>query len=301
MHDGGSEGAASLAVVVCCRDRAALLEEALVAIRASLHPQDDLVVVDSASQDPEVRAVALRAGARLVVCELPGLSIARNAGWRHTDRSLVLFTDDDCRPTSTWRDGAAAAFGDARVGGAWGAVAADRESEVPLSAGETHAEELTRTTVLSSVGHGASMAFRRSALEAIGGFDELLGAGGHFRAGEDKDALWRVFTAGWRVVPAPRMAVSHVVHRDLAAATRVMGGYGLGAGAVARKRVTDVGARRVLFDELWLHGALPALRHVRHGRWAWARALVLRSAGVLRGWRQAGRMKVVDGHLVPLS
>jgi GT2 family glycosyltransferase len=300
VNDEGS-GDGSLAVVVCCRDRAALLEQALVTIRAALRPGDDLVVVDSASRDPEVQQVATRAGARLVVCDVPGLSRARNAGWRHTDRSLVLFTDDDCRPAAGWRQAAADAFADSSVGGAWGAVGADRETEVPLSAGETYGEEMTRTTVLSSVGHGASMAFRRSALEAIDGFDEWLGAGGHFRAGEDKDALWRVFAAGWRVVPAPDMAVTHVVHRDTSAAISVMRGYGVGAGAVARKRVGDVGLRRVVTDELWLHGALPAMRHVRHARWAWARATLLRMLGVVRGWSGAARMKVVDGHLQPRS
>ena len=294
-----SPGTTSLAVVVCCRDRAELLEQALAGIRDALRPEDDLVVVDSASTDPRVQQVAHAAGARLVVCREAGLSRARNAGWRHTDRTVVVFTDDDCLPAPGWRRSAVEAFEDDRIGGAWGEVTADRDSDVPLSSGETHTAEMARDTALSGVGHGASMAFRRSALEAVDGFDEWLGAGGHFRAGEDKDALWRVFTNGWRVIPAPAMAVTHVVHRDTAAAIRVMHGYGLGAGAVARKRLPDVGRRRALVDELWLFGALPTLRHLRHGRWAQARATVQRTRGFWQGWRAAGRMRVVDGHLIP--
>lgn len=292
-------GTAAVAVVVCCRDRAALLAQALVHVREALRDGDELVVVDSASTDPEVQRVVVSAGARLVVCDEPGLSRARNAGWRATTAPVVLFTDDDCRPLPGWRDAAAQVFADESVGAAWGAVTADRDSAVPLSAGHADAQEVHQDTVLSGVGHGASMAFRRTTLERLGGFDELLGAGGRFPAGEDKDALWRAFTGGWRSVAAPGMAVTHVVHRDTAAATRVMGAYGRGAGAVARKRVGEVGVRRIARDELWLHGALPLLRHVRHGRWVQARAVLLRLLGFLRGWWGARRLAVVEGHLTP--
>jgi GT2 family glycosyltransferase len=289
----------AIAVVICCRDRAALLEQALVAVRAALEPGDELVVVDSGSTDPEVRAVAERAGATVVVHPRPGLSRARNAGWRATTHEVVAFTDDDCLPAAGWRRDVLDAFADDSVGAAWGDVVADRGSEVPLSSGHVGPRELTREVPLSSVGHGASMAFRRSALEDVGGFDELLGAGGLFRAGEDKDALWRVLGAGWRVVAAPGMAVTHVVHRETAEAIRVMKGYGVGAGAVTRKRVGDVPLRQLLQEELWVHGLQPTLRQAKAREWPGAQATAVRTVGMLQGWWRARRLRVVEGHLVP--
>jgi glycosyltransferase involved in cell wall biosynthesis len=286
-----------LAVVVCCRDRAALLEEALAAVVAALREGDELVVVDSGSTDPRVQQVARAAGAHLVVCERPGLSRARNAGWQATRHDVVLFTDDDCRPLPGWREAALQVFADASVGAAWGSVEADASTSVPLSSGDVDRVEMHRGTVLSDVGHGASMAFRRPVLEAIGGFDELLGAGAELRAGEDKDAFWRCFTAGWRVVSAPQMGVTHVVHRGAAEALRTMHGYGVGAGAVARKRADELGAAHVLSEELWRNGVLLTLRHLKHGRRALAWATVRRADGFVRGWRRARRLDLADGHL----
>src|SRR5207245_2007924 len=124
--------------------------------------------------------------------------------------------------------------------------------------------EMSRTTVLSGVGHGACMAFRRSALEAIGGFDDWLGVGGDFPAGEDKDGFWRVFPAGWRVVAARAMAVTHVVQRDTAEASR-------------------------------------GLRPVGDARAPAVRASVRRLSGRPRRWAEACRTDVVDGHLTPRS
>ena len=56
---------------------------------------------------------------------------------------------------------------------------------------------------LSAIGHGANMAFRRTTLEAVGGFDEAMGAGAPIPGAEDKDIFWRVVRAGWRAGHEP--------------------------------------------------------------------------------------------------
>jgi GT2 family glycosyltransferase len=286
-------------VVVCCRDRPELLAEALPAVQQQLRDGDILVVVDSASRTSQVQEVARAAGVDVRRLSLPGLSRARNVGWRAVGAEVVLFTDDDCRPLPGWRDAAVAAFADPSVGAAWGSVVADRESGVPLSVGLDELPELSADSDLSMTGHGACMAFRRSALEALGGFDELLGAGGTFRAGEDKDGFWRVHELGLRVVAVPTMAVTHVVHRDDRQALRVMHGYGMGAGVVARKRSLQDEDGHLLRDELWRHGMLPAYHWGRQRRFAAAAGALGRGAGVLRGWWSTRGWVVRDGHLVP--
>ncbi len=287
-------------MVVCSRDRAALLAEALPAICAQLRPGDDVVVVDSASHDAGVRRVADLAGVRCLRVEEPGLSRARNVGWRATTAEVVLFTDDDCRPLPGWRDAATAALAGVGVGAVWGAVLADRSSPVPLSVGLEDLAELTAGSDLSQAGHGASMAFRRASLERIGGFDRWLGAGARWRAAEDKDAFDRVRRAGLRVCAAPAMAVTHVVHRDDRAAQRVMYGYGIGTGALLRKRIAYGETYwRPLGAELWRHGLLPALRWTRERRFAAALGALIKALGVIRGAWQTRGWPVEDGHLVP--
>jgi glycosyltransferase involved in cell wall biosynthesis len=288
-----------VSVVVCCRDRAELLADALPHVLAALRPQDQLVVVDSASRDSSVLEVAGQAGVRVVRCPQPGVSRARNTGWQSTDRPLVLFTDDDCRPQPGWVQAAVEAFADPAVGLVWGRVDSDGAEGVKLSVTtEDDPEVYDGSGDLSATGHGASMAVRRAALERVGGFDSVLGAGGTLSSGEDKDLVWRVVHAGWLARSAPRMAVTHVTWRGDGEALRTLYRYGIGAGAVATKRRRIADERGLVLGELWRHGLLPAARRARHGELTSGAGALLRAAGVVVGARQARRRPMVDGHLV---
>lgn len=291
-----AEHSDGLAVVLCSRDRAALLAEALPPLLAALRPGDELLVVDSASRDTSVAAVAEAAGARLLRCDQPGLSRARNLGWRATDRPLVLFTDDDCRPLPGLVAATVAAFTDPRVGAVWGNVVAGGDAGIALSVSDASGPaEYTGAEDLSAIGHGACMAFRRTALEALGGFDDALGVGGLLGSGEDKDAFWRAVQAGWATRSAAGMSVTHVSWRDDAEGRRVMYRYGVGAGAVAVKRHRLTRQRGLVLGELWRHGLLPAARWARHGRYAASSGALTRAVGVLSGVRQARRLALSDG------
>lgn len=283
-------------MILCSRDRADLLAEALPHVLAAVRATDEVVVVDSASLDAGVGQVAEAAGVRLLRCEEPGLSRARNLGWRSTDRPLLLFTDDDCRPLPGWAAAAAAAFADPHVGAVWGRVGAGGQGGIPLSVSEADGPTTyDGTGDLSAIGHGACMAFRRRALQDVGGFDDLLGVGGLLGSGEDKDAFWRVVRAGWATRSAPDLAVTHVGWRDDGAARRVLYRYGVGAGAVAVKRRRLAGERSLVLAELWRHGLVPAARRARHGRYAAAVGALVRAVGVLDGVRQARRLDLCGG------
>lgn len=285
-----------VAVVICSRDRAALLREALAAVQEVLQPGDELVVVDSGSRDESVLAVARAAQVSCVRVNVPGLSRARNAGWRATTAPVVLFTDDDCRPDPGWRDAGRTALAEDRVGAVWGTVRAGSGTDggLDLLADHGGAAEATLETDLMLVGHGASMAFRRQVLEELGGFDEELGVGAPLASAEDKDMLWRALRQGWRVCAAPRMAVSHVRWRGDREALAQMVRYGVGAGAFAAKRRRVAGDRGVVRRELWHHGVVPAARAARHARPRLVAAALLRTAGFLMGYARARRLPLHD-------
>ena len=285
-----------MTVVICSRDRAAQLQQALVAVRRVLRDQDELIVVDSASTDANVAVVAVEAGARVLRAPEPGLGIARNVGWRAARRGVVAFTDDDCEPVDGWTGQVEAAFAEPRLGFAFGRVVAGAGDGEPLS---VTADEVARTftvdDVAGVVGHGANMSCRVSALSAIGGFDEALGAGARFPSAEDSDIARRLLRAGWVGAFVPESVVTHHQWRDRRSALRVMYRYGVGAGAVAVKARHDGDGAAALRRELWDEGIAMAARHLRHRYEFGAAACLARAAGTLTGAARAARLPVDDG------
>lgn len=282
-------------MVVPCRDRAGPLAAALAALRAGgARPGEDVVVADSASRDDSVAAAAHAGGARLVRLTEPGASRARDAGWRAVAAQVVAFTDDDCRAQPGWTAGLAAAFADPRVGFAFGRVEPDgRGHPVSVLLAEA-AYDVAGPFPLGRLGHGANLAVRRCALEQVGGFDPLLGAGAPVPAAEDKDLMLRLLRAGWRGRYLPAAVVAHAGRPTRAAALRAEWAYGRGEGALLAK------ARRLRPAPPAVPAA--AVAHLRSGARDLTRGYALgalagpvRAAGVLAG-ALAVRRRRLDGH-----
>lgn len=178
-----------------------MLGECLRRLAAALRPDDEVIVVDSASSSSDVRSLALARGASYLRCEAPGASRARNAGWRTARHDVVAFVDDDVRVAPAWAAAMSgrfarspeAAFVTGRVslppGAPW--------TDVPIAT-KDEAEPVTLGPGTTGVlGHSANAAVRRAALQVVGGFDERLGACSGFRAAEDNDLWDRLLAAGF--------------------------------------------------------------------------------------------------------
>jgi glycosyltransferase involved in cell wall biosynthesis len=225
--------ASDTSIVLCTRERPDMLREALAKIAAGTDPEVEVIVVDSASTDHRTRDVALAAGVRYVRTDVKGLSIARNIGLAASERSVIVYTDDDCAPTPDWVSNLVKPFEDPRV-----AATSGRMLDHTLAATDVPFTERTtyNTTVRGlDAGHGAVMAFRRSTVNALGGFDEVLGAGRFLAGAEDLDIFCRVLASGSIVVFVPDSVVLHVNTRDPEAYRKLMRGYGLGLGALLGK------------------------------------------------------------------
>jgi glycosyltransferase involved in cell wall biosynthesis len=283
-----------VSVVVCSRDRAEFLREALAAVRAAMRPQDELVVVDSASVDTAVAVIAAESGARVVRADRPGLGRARNLGWRAASKPVVAFTDDDCAPAADWTARVAASFADPAVGIAFGQVEGVGEGQALSTKVSDQPRRVDPGGSVDGLGHGANLSARRSALEAVGGFDDELGAGGRFPAAEDSDLAYRLVRAGWSAVFEPAAVVSHRRWRGRAPALRVMYRYGVGAGAAAVKagRLGDDSHR--LRHEVWDEGVRMAGRHLRNRYEFGVAACLARAVGAAVGATRARRLQVDD-------
>jgi glycosyltransferase involved in cell wall biosynthesis len=146
---------------------------------------------------PHVRILAGRAA---------GPAAARNAGWRAARHEWVAFLDDDVVPDADWlaalgTDLAAAA---PDVGGSQGRI------RVPPTPGRRPTDWERVTAALADAKWiTADMAYRRSALAEVDGFDERFPRA--FR--EDAEIAARSRAAGWRLVSG-RRAVTHPVRPE---------------------------------------------------------------------------------------
>lgn len=236
-----------LAVVVPTRDRPRLLAGCLAALRAAEVQVADIVVVDSASRNPEAVAPARALGIAVVRCDRPGASLARNVGWRMTRQPLVAFVDDDVCVSPTWASNVTAPFFFPDVVLVTGAVGVDAPVN-DRAVATTEDVEGGRFGLdrLGHVGASANLAVRRDVLEAVGGFDELLGAGGRFRAAEDLDLFDRMLRHGdgWHELGARAVHDQWRSRRDLLGLEL---SYGIGFGArLAKLRRTDPARARAL-------------------------------------------------------
>ncbi|GAB2746784.1 glycosyltransferase family 2 protein [Streptomyces bullii] len=137
------------------------------------------------------RTVVVRGAAR-------GPAAARNRGWRAAgDVPWIVFLDDDVIPGPIWGDDLALDLATAtgRTAGVTARV------EVPLPADRRPTDWERNTAGLATARWiTADMAYRRAALEAVGGFDERFRRA--FR--EDADLALRMLDAGWTLAGGRR-------------------------------------------------------------------------------------------------
>ena len=302
-------------VVIATRDRPHLAKEALAAATAALRAGDSMILVDSASADPgAIARIAREGGALLVRCDEPGTSRARNHGWRAASTEIIAFTDDDCLPDARWLDSTVETFErDPAVGFVTGQVVPERP-DTPRA--WLHLSVTSRTEPATfgchddpgDVGHGANMAWRKTALERIGGFDEALGPGTPLRAAEDVDAFWRLLTDGGVGAFNPDSTVIHRQWRGRTTQLRVYLGYGVGAGALAVKgwRLASGTDRPVPWrtvirggpERVWRRGLQGVGRNLATRYMMGVLADLAMLAGTAGGVARARRLDLLDGHFV---
>jgi histidinol-phosphate phosphatase family protein len=128
---------------------------------------------------------------------------ARNAGWRASRADWVAFLDDDVVPAPGWtklllEDLAALGTG---VAGSQGTVVVPREPGRAATDWERCVRGLEGARWAT-----ADMAYRRAALERLGGFDERFPRA--YR--EDSDLALRALRAGWKLERGRRVVVHPV-------------------------------------------------------------------------------------------
>jgi GT2 family glycosyltransferase len=212
-----------VSVVICTYNGGATLPETLERLQDLDYPDFEIIVVDDGSTDGCADA-APSYGYRLIRTENSGLSSARNTGLHAANGEIVAYLDDDAYPDPDWLKYLAIAFlqGDyVGVGGpnlpppgdGWIADCVTNSPGGPIHVllTDREAEHIP----------GCNMAFRKSALLAIGGFDH------RFRvAGDDVDACWSLQKRGWKLGFSPAALVWHHRRNSVKRYWKQQKGYG---------------------------------------------------------------------------
>jgi glycosyltransferase involved in cell wall biosynthesis len=191
-----------LSVVVIGRNEGERLTQCLESVLAATGDwAPEVIYVDSDSTDDSVRR-ALASGAAVVRLHEGRMTAARgrNAGWRTASTDLILFVDGDCVLQRGFLERAMSQFQDPSVGVVWGVLEEEHQDH------SLYQRAIALDWIYpqgDSEFCGGNALMRRSALEAVGGFDESLAAG------EEPDLCTRMRAAGHRIVHIDTPMVLH--------------------------------------------------------------------------------------------
>jgi glycosyltransferase involved in cell wall biosynthesis len=290
-----------LSVVVPTRDRPDLLDVALRCLVASLSEGDELIVVESGSSNPTpVWEVARAHGARLLVADAPGVSRARNLGWQEASHDLIGFVDDDIRVQSGWADAmssALAAHPDAAFVSGRVRLPAD-QGTLALTVMDEPAPAEFDVGSHGMLGHSANLGMHRKVLADVGGFDESMGPGARWPAGEDPDLLDRCLGTGAHGWYTPEAVAEHEHWRRGREYVRLQHSYGIGSGARVAKLLRTNRRRFVIVavDDQWRWGIRSIVVELIKRDPIRAAGSMMRLLGMLRGFVSAILVPVRDGH-----
>ena len=221
-----------ISAVVATHNGSAHLPHALPALFPDAQDLDagayEVLVIDNASTDGsgDLARTLARGVPNLRVVEepAPGLSRARNRGIHEAAAPTIAFIDDDAAASPGWLASYVRLFAEER--NAWsagGPIAVRWMSARPRwwtggldeifnrwdRGPKRHALRYPKVPI------GTNMAFRRSAFDTAGLFDEGLGrTGGSLNAGEEAEIALRIRAAGGRSYYEPGALVHHFGYAD---------------------------------------------------------------------------------------
>ncbi len=222
-----------ISVIVCTYNGSRKwLAECFHHLKRISYPNYEVIVVDDGSTD-RFTDCARDHGFRLIRTPNSGLGSARNTGLFAATGEIVAYIDDDAYPDPDWLKYLAATFLDSGFVGVGGpnlppcddGWVADCVSNAP--GGPIHVLLTDREAEHIP---GCNMAYRKSALLEIGGFDE------RFRvAGDDVDVCWSLQKHDWKLGFSPAAVVWHHRRNSVRTYLKQQRGYGRAEALLEKK------------------------------------------------------------------
>jgi GT2 family glycosyltransferase len=243
-----------VSVVVASYNAERTLKACLESLGKLNYPDYEVILVDDGSTDgtPQIVGQALRHPAPSELSDLSnpsdnrptvlrclrhptnlGLSVARNTGIAAATGEIIAFTDADCRADEDWLFYLVGELLGSEFAGMGGPNLLPPEDSAVATAvmvspgGPAHVMLDDRQAEHIP---GCNMAFYRSALAQIGGFDPIF-----TQAGDDVDLCWRLQQAGMKIGFSPAAFVWHYRRSNVRAYLKQQRGYGEAEALLVRK------------------------------------------------------------------
>jgi GT2 family glycosyltransferase len=195
-----------ISAVIISKDEPAL-DDTLIALQKQADDLDEpfeIVVVDASDGRLDHIRKAHESGVRWTQFERPaGVRITiphqRNAGVRAAAGDVIVFTDSGCYPDPGWLASLTEPLRNGEEVTAGFTFATAGDGSVYGNSGMYHPPVDGYVTRCPTI----NMAFHRSAVDAVGGFDE------RFEYGSDIDFSWRLTAAGIRIRAVPEASIRH--------------------------------------------------------------------------------------------
>jgi hypothetical protein len=233
-----------ISVIVCTYNGAATLHACLTSLQSLSYPNYEVLVIDDGSSAGVSMIAQDFPSVRYIRQDHAGLSVARNRGAAEAGGEILAYTDDDCIADEDWLSFLAAGFDDPQwvaCGGPNIPPPARNPTEFVVACAPGAPAHVLITDIEAEHLPGCNLAIRKSALDAIGGFDPIYQA-----AGDDVDICWRLRDVGGRLRFIPGAMVWHHRRYTVEAYLRQQSGYGDAEALLMKKHPQRFG---------WLGGA----------------------------------------------
>jgi glycosyltransferase involved in cell wall biosynthesis len=262
-----------VSVVVCSHNGANTIGDCFEGLLKLQYPNFEVIVVNDGSND-RTTTIASEYGFQVISTKHGGLSNARNIGLQAASGEIVAYIDDDAYPDPHWLNYIVATFLSTQFAGVGGPNLSPPD-DGPVADCVGHAPGNPTHVLLTDeeAEHipGCNMAFRKAALETIGGFDPQF-----WIAGDDVDVCWRLRQRGYSLGFNPAAVVWHHRRNSLRAYWRQQVQYGRAEGILERKwpeKYNPVGHHewRGRIYNTASNGVFPFLQQrIYHGVWGTA-------------------------------
>ena len=265
------EACHSITVAICTKDRTENIERCLASLITLQNPENptfEILVVDNAPSDENTRVlIDALPSVRYEYEPKPGLNFARNHAIKAANGTLLAFLDDDVTVDRQWLHGLQTAVQENPNAGGFTGLVLPYELETDaqilfeerggfrrgfekIRYGQKQKGNPLYPCGAGIFGAGCNMAFRRSLLLELGGFDDALDTGKPMPGGGDLDIFYRIVRAGYPMIYEPEYLVYHQHRRELSQLKRQYWSWGLGFMAFLVKSYEQDSAMRFRFVRL---------------------------------------------------
>lgn len=212
-----------ISVVLCSCNGSHTIRNTLKYLKKLDYPDYEIIVVNDGSTD-DTTVISSEFDVRLISSENRGLSSARNTGLQAATGEIVAYIDDDAYPDLHWLKYLATTFLNTSFVGVGGSNILPPESgliEDCIDNAPGNPNHVLISDLEAEHIPGCNMAFRKCALEAVGGFDPVYRV-----AGDDVDICWRLQQRGWKIGFNGAALVWHHRRNSIKAYWKQQRGYG---------------------------------------------------------------------------